>query len=49
MPLRIPETRYARSGDVAIGYQILGDGPVDFVWVSGIMSNIEYQWDEHAD
>jgi hypothetical protein len=45
MPLQIPETCYA-SGDVAIGYQVLGDGPVDFVWVSGMMSNIEYEWAE---
>jgi hypothetical protein len=26
---RIPETRYARSGDLSIAYQILGDGPRD--------------------
>ena len=27
MPLQIPETRYAKSGEVNIAYQVLGDGP----------------------
>jgi class 3 adenylate cyclase len=44
--MEIPETKYARSGDVSIAYQILGEGPIDLVWVSGIISNIEYQWFE---
>ena len=30
-----PETRYAKSGDVHIAYQVLGDGPVDLVFVPG--------------
>jgi len=44
--METPETRYAMTGNVSIAYQILGEGPIDFVWVSGIMSNIEYQWAE---
>ncbi len=28
-----PETRYARSGDIHIAYQVVGDGPVDLLWV----------------
>jgi class 3 adenylate cyclase len=44
--MEIPETRYARSGDVSIAYQAFGDGPVDLIWASGIISNIEYQWAE---
>jgi hypothetical protein len=28
-----PETRYARSGDVNIAYQVTGDGPFDVVYV----------------
>jgi class 3 adenylate cyclase/pimeloyl-ACP methyl ester carboxylesterase len=40
-----PETRYARSGDVYIGYQVFGDGPFDLVVVPGAMSNIEYGWE----
>jgi hypothetical protein len=27
----IPETRYVRSGDVHIAYQVIGEGPVDVV------------------
>src|SRR5262249_54914738 len=30
-----PETRYARSGDVNIAYQVIGDGPFDLVFVMG--------------
>ena len=30
-----PETKYVRSGDVSIAYQIVGDGPVDLVYVPG--------------
>lgn len=33
-----PTTRYARSGDVSIAYQVLGDGPSDLVMVFGYMS-----------
>jgi len=40
-----PETRYARSGDVYIGYQVFGEGPFDLVVVPGAMSNIEYGWE----
>jgi hypothetical protein len=28
-----PEVEYARSGDVAIAYQVVGEGPVDLVFV----------------
>ena len=44
--MRIPETRYARSGDVSIAYQVLGDGPVDVVYVPGFVSNVETMWEE---
>lgn len=40
-----PETRYARSGDVNIAYQVVGDGPLDLVWVQGWVSNVEAMWD----
>ena len=39
-----PETRYARSGDVSIAYQVVGDGPFDLVFVPGFVSNIELTW-----
>jgi pimeloyl-ACP methyl ester carboxylesterase len=41
-----PETRYARSGDVHIAYQVVGEGPVDIVFVQGFISNLEVQWEE---
>ena len=41
----VPETRYARSGDVAIAYQVVGDGPVDLVLVPFI-GNIRYAWEQ---
>jgi len=40
-----PQTRYARSGNVYIGYQVFGSGPFDLVVVPGAMSNIEYGWE----
>jgi len=41
-----PETRYARSGDVSIAYQVLGDGPFDLVFAPGFVSNVEFGWEE---
>jgi pimeloyl-ACP methyl ester carboxylesterase len=41
-----PETRYAKSGDVHIAYQVVGDGPRDLVLVAGWVSNIEVFWEE---
>ena len=40
------EARYARSGDVSIAYQVVGDGPFDLVYVPGWVSNIELMWEE---
>ena len=42
----MPETRYARSGDVNIVYQVVGDGPTDIVYVPGWVSNVELMWDD---
>ena len=41
-----PETRYAKSGDVHIAYQVIGDGPVDHVFVPGWITHVELSWDE---
>ena len=43
--MEMPETRYARSGDVAIAYQVLGDGPFDVVFAPGAVSHVELNWD----
>jgi class 3 adenylate cyclase len=37
-----PETRYARSGDISIAYQVLGEGPRDLVFVPGVISHVEF-------
>jgi class 3 adenylate cyclase/pimeloyl-ACP methyl ester carboxylesterase len=40
--VELPETRYAQSGDVAIAFQVVGDGPFDAVWVPGGFSHVEF-------
>lgn len=40
-----PRTRYAKSGDVHIAYQVVGDGPTDLVFVPGWISHVEYYWE----
>lgn len=44
----VPITRYVKSGDVHIAYQVLGSGPVDLVLVPGWVSNIECFWESPA-
>ncbi len=39
-------TRYARSGNVNIAYQVIGDGPIDLVFVMGWVSHLEMFWEE---
>ena len=40
------DTHYARSGDLRIAYQVVGDGPFDLVFVPGFISNLDLYWDE---
>jgi class 3 adenylate cyclase len=40
-----PETKYAKSGDVHIAYQVVGDGPVDLVIVTGWVSHVDLAWE----
>jgi class 3 adenylate cyclase len=40
-----PETRYAKSGDVHIAYQVVGEGPFDLVFVPGFVSNVDHSWE----
>src|SRR5881396_1648536 len=42
----VPKTKYARSGDVSIAYQVAGKGPIDLVYVPGWVSNIETAWED---
>jgi len=39
----VPEVHYARSGDVSIAYQLVGDSPRDLVFVP-TFSNLVYPW-----
>jgi class 3 adenylate cyclase len=41
-----PETRYARSGDVHIAYQVAGNGVIDLVFVPGFVTNIDLFWED---
>jgi len=38
------EVRYAKSGDVSIAYQVVGEGSFDIVYVPGSFSNLELSW-----
>lgn len=41
-----PETRYAKSGGLSIAYQVVGEGPLDLVYVPGWVSHVEETWEE---
>ncbi len=42
--MKRPETRYAWNGDVALAYQVFGDGPVDLVYLQGYTSHVDLNW-----
>ena len=48
MPSARPETRYAKSGNLNIAYQVVGEGRFDLVYVPGWISNVELMWEEPA-
>jgi pimeloyl-ACP methyl ester carboxylesterase len=41
-----PETRYTKSGDVHIAYQVFGEGPINLVLAPFMVSNLENYWDQ---
>jgi len=43
--LKIADIRYTRSGDVAIAYEVIGDGEPDLVFGTGFVSNLAYAWE----
>jgi pimeloyl-ACP methyl ester carboxylesterase len=43
-----PVTRYAKSGDVNIAYQVIGDGPFDLVLVHGWVQSFDPGWEIEA-
>jgi class 3 adenylate cyclase len=40
-----PVTRYARSGDASIAYQVIGDGPLDVLFLTGWLTQLEQLWE----
>jgi pimeloyl-ACP methyl ester carboxylesterase len=42
------KTRYAKSGDVHIAYQVVGEGSVDLVVVHGWVTNVELWWEDSS-
>jgi pimeloyl-ACP methyl ester carboxylesterase/class 3 adenylate cyclase len=40
-----PRTRYAKSGDINIAYQVMGEGPLDLIVVPGWISNVDMHWE----
>lgn len=41
-----PDTDYAKSGDIHIAYQVVGDGPLDLIIVPGFVSNVDFAWED---
>jgi class 3 adenylate cyclase len=42
----VPATRYARSGEAHIAYQVLGEGPPDVLFLGGPASHLDLQWED---
>src|SRR2546430_1185163 len=40
-----PDVRYAHNGEVAIAYQVFGEGPISLVCVPGFISNLYWNWE----
>ena len=39
------EVRFARSGEVDVAYRVVGDGPIDLVYVQGSLTHLEANWE----
>jgi pimeloyl-ACP methyl ester carboxylesterase len=44
--LSIPDTRYAKSGDLHVAYQVMGSGPLDVVLIPGFISHLDVHLEE---
>jgi pimeloyl-ACP methyl ester carboxylesterase len=40
-----PETKYVAVGNADVAYQVFGDGPDDLLYLYGVGSHVELQWD----
>ena len=45
--MEVPDTQYAWNGDAALAYQILGDGPIDLLYMDGDASHLDLNWASH--
>ncbi len=43
--MEAPETRYAKCGNLSIAYQVVGEGPLDVVFIPGFVSHLEVSWE----
>ena len=43
--MEIPGTRYAWNGNVALAYQLIGEGPVDLLYLQGLCSHVDQNWE----
>jgi class 3 adenylate cyclase/pimeloyl-ACP methyl ester carboxylesterase len=41
----LPTTKYAWNGDVALAYQVIGEGPVDLIYYQGLESHVDLNWE----
>ena len=44
--MQAPETRYARSKNGNVAYQVVGDGPLDLVFIPWWSTNVDVMWEE---
>jgi class 3 adenylate cyclase len=42
------EVAFAQSGDVSIAYRVVGDGPIDLVYVQGAFTHLDVYWEQPA-
>jgi pimeloyl-ACP methyl ester carboxylesterase len=45
-PADAPVTRFTRRGGSALAYQVLGDGPIDLVFLPGFTGHLEVRWED---
>jgi pimeloyl-ACP methyl ester carboxylesterase/DNA-binding SARP family transcriptional activator len=41
-----PVTRFTRRGELALAYQVLGEGPIDLVFIPGFTGHLEVRWED---
>lgn len=44
-----PETKYAKSGDMHVAYQVVGNGPLDLVFLPGWITHVELAWEDPVE